>query len=344
MGAKKALLALAEVTASQWGMVTAAQASELGVTRLMLSRLVDAGHLERLAHGVYRDAGAPSDQFEELRVAWLSTEPKLRAEERIKAPASGVVVASASAALLHGVGDLWADRHEFVTPKRRQTQRAEIRYRQRQLEASDVTIVGGLPTMTLERTLADLLEDVGEMSLVADALGGAAKKRSLDLERLATLLSPLAERNGFKRNDGEGVLGHLLEMQGLDLDSIAARVSSDELLGARVVRNYLRHALANADGLGAARFMLAVNSLGKDFSVAAVQRIVDMLGQEPTTDHGDIAKFDIPSILASSWASSSSRNANLTSDSLKQIEMNRKLLHSLSGVDPQSLSHQNQEG
>ena len=83
MKATVALQVIADITASQWGMVTTAQAGALGVPRLMLARLAEAGHLERLAQGVYRDAGAPSDEFEDLRAAWLSTEPKLLAEERL---------------------------------------------------------------------------------------------------------------------------------------------------------------------------------------------------------------------------------------------------------------------
>ena len=173
MKSNDALRELAGVTVSQWGMVTTAQAASLGVSRLMLSRLAEAGYLERLSHGVYKDTGVPSDQYEDLCAAWLSTEPKLLAEERVEELARGVVVASSSAAMLHGVGDLWANRHEFVASKRRQTQRSELCFRQRQLEERDVTLVEGLPTMTLECTLADLLEDVGEMSLVADALGVA---------------------------------------------------------------------------------------------------------------------------------------------------------------------------
>lgn len=57
MKSTEALRALADVTACQWGMVTTAQAAALGVSRLMLSRLAEAGHLERLAHGVYENAG-----------------------------------------------------------------------------------------------------------------------------------------------------------------------------------------------------------------------------------------------------------------------------------------------
>ncbi len=245
MKSGEALRLLGEVTSSQWGLVTAAQAGVLGVTRLTLARLADSGHLERLAHGVYRDTGSPSDQFEDLRAAWLGTEPKLSAEERIRNADNGVVIASVSAAMLHGIGDLWANRNEFVVPKRRQTQRAGIRYRQRDLDKSDVTIVEGLPAMSLERTLADLLDDVGDMSLVADALSTAVAKRTLDFDRLKDLLKPLADRNGFKRHDGSAVLNSLLEIAGLDLNSVARRIPADSALGSKILENYLKTAGAS---------------------------------------------------------------------------------------------------
>lgn len=135
MRSDEALLALAQVTGSQWGLVTAAQAGARGITRLMLARLTESGHLERLLHGVYRVVGAPSDQFDDLRAAWLSTDPKPLAEERLADLTSGVVVASTSAAQLHGVGDLWADKNEFVAATRRQSQRSDIRYRTRPRES-----------------------------------------------------------------------------------------------------------------------------------------------------------------------------------------------------------------
>lgn len=231
MKSSDALRVLAEVTAYQWGMVTSAQASMRGVTRLMLSRLAEAGHLVRLAHGVYMDAGAPGDEFDDLRAAWLSTEPDRLAEERMRDCASGVVVAATSAARLHGIGDLRASRHEFVSPVRRQTQREEIRYRQRTLDPRDVTIVEGMPTMTVERTIADLVEDVGELSLVADALRDAARNRRLDLERLEDLLAPLAARQGFHKNDGAVLLDRLLQLAGLDVDSMARQIAASPTLG-----------------------------------------------------------------------------------------------------------------
>lgn len=246
MKSEDALRLLAEVTASQWGMVTSAQANTHGVTRLNLSRLAAAGHLKRLAHGVYMDSGAPSDQFDDLRAAWLSTEPTIMGEARIKDRANGVVVAGTSAARLHDIGDLWAHRHEFVSTKRRQSQRDEIRYRQRNLDQADVTLVEGLPTMTMERTISDLVEDVGDLSLVADALRDASFKRSLDLARLRELLGPMAERNGFKKGDGSALLSRLLEGAGIDPATVARRLAADTSLGSRVAANYLGN-LSKAD-------------------------------------------------------------------------------------------------
>ncbi len=242
-----ALRVLSELSSSQWGMITAAQASRRGVKRLELSRLTEGGHLVRLAHGVYRDAGAPSDEFADLRAAWLSTEPDKLAEDRLGDISGGVVITGASAARLHGVGDLPADRHEFSSSVRRQTQRSEIHYRQRSLEAHDATIVIGLPVTTIERTIADLLEARTDLSLVADVLSDASRLRRLDLSRLAELLAPLAARQGFRKGDGAALLNRLMEIAGLELNSLARRIAASPNLGALVAANFLEHSKAQAD-------------------------------------------------------------------------------------------------
>lgn len=234
-----ALQELAEVTSHQGGMVTSTQAAALGISRLSLSRLAGAGHLDRVAHGVYRDAGAPEGEFDDLRAAWLSTEPRSTAEQRLKEPANGVVIAGESAAGLHGVGNFRALQHDFVSPARRQTQRPEVRYRQRTLDAQDVIIVYGLPCMTIERTLADLVEDRVDLSLIAGALRDAAEKRSLDLPRLRSLLAPLAQRNGFSKEDGEALLDHLLRIGGIDTASVAGRIAKDPALSVAVVEQVM---------------------------------------------------------------------------------------------------------
>ncbi len=242
----EALQILAELTAYQWGMVTSAQAGVHGISRLDLSRLAEAGHLERLAHGVYRDAGAPDDQFDDLRAAWLSTDPKTRGEVRIKDRVNGVVVAGETAAALHGIGDFRALRHDFISSVRRQSQRRGIRYRQRVLDPRDVILVEGLPVMTMERTVADLVENLGELSLVAGALRDAARQRNLDLARLEELLAPLAERNHFRKGDGTALLHRLMEIAGIDPVSVARRVAADTFLGSRVAAGFLG-SLSKAD-------------------------------------------------------------------------------------------------
>jgi hypothetical protein len=159
---------------------------------------------------------------------------------RIKDGANDVVVAGESAADLHGIGDFRALRHEFVSPTRRQSQRSAIRYRQRTLDPRDVTLVEGLPVMTMERTIEDLIEEVGDLSFVADALRDGSRKRDLDLERLRALLAPHAHRNALKKGDGAALLDRLMEIAGIDPEATARRVAADASLGSRVAANYFR--------------------------------------------------------------------------------------------------------
>jgi len=85
-------------------------------------------------------------------------------------------------------------------------------HRQRLLEASDVTIVSGLPVTTIERTIADLVEARTDLSLVADVLGDALASGRVDVARLEDFLAPLAARQGFGKGDGAALLNHLLDL------------------------------------------------------------------------------------------------------------------------------------
>ncbi len=240
MKAADALRLLAELSAGQWGLFTAAQAADRGVSRVTLTRLVNAAQVVRLAHGVYRDAGVPPDQFEDLRAAWLSIYPRLRAEERLQpgslesTPASG-----SSAATLHGIGDQYVGRFEFTTPIRRQSQRPELRYRLRELDPVDLTLKVGLPVTTLERTIADLVEERYDLSTVAAAVRDADRQRPLDETRMVELLSPLAARNGLRRGDGAALWKRLTELAGIDTASTVAKVAADGVLGRLIASKYL---------------------------------------------------------------------------------------------------------
>ena len=239
MRSRDALRLLAKVTESQWGLVTSAQAGARGVSYMNLTRLVESGDLVRLAQGVYRDVGAPGGQHEELRAAWLATDPAKLAHERLRERPCTAVVAGESAARLHGIGDLRGMRSEFATPMRKQTQRADVRYRTRVLPSGDVTVREGLPVTTPERTIADLVEDRQDLSIVGDALRDAARRSRLDVDRLADLLAPLAERNGHRKGDGEALMQELLRSAGIDPEGIANQLAAIPSVGALVAAKYL---------------------------------------------------------------------------------------------------------
>lgn len=227
------------VTSGQWGMVTTAQAARVGVSRLVLARLAESGHLRRLTHGVYMDSGAPSMSLDDLRAAWLAAEPGRLAEERLADGREGVVVAGATAALLHHMGDLRPDRHDFVSRRRRQSRRPEVRYRRRALEDRDITIVAGLPVMTIERAIADLVDDIGDLSLTADALRDASRHAALDRGRVTELLAPLAASAGFAAGDGAALLKRLEQAAGIDAASVADRLATDPQVGPLVAAGVL---------------------------------------------------------------------------------------------------------
>lgn len=224
MESPEALRTLAGVTESQWGMVTSAQAIALGVSHMNLTRLTEAGDLERLAHGVYKSAAVPGGENQDLVAAWLGAEPKRLAYQRLAEKPGSVVVSGESATKLHGIGDLRAIQHEFTTPTRKQTQRREVKYRTRVLPEQDVTLREGLPVTTRERTIADLIEDRLDLSMVADVLRDAVRQSRLDTPRLIELLSPLAGRNGYRNGDGGEFLDGLLRLGGIDLDALAGKL------------------------------------------------------------------------------------------------------------------------
>lgn len=183
-------------------LTTTLSSGRLGVTRLHLSRLAQDGYLERLGYGVYRAVSAPADPREAIKAAWLSINPGFTAEERLACQPYDAVVSGRAAAWLLGIGDLVPEPYQFTTPTRRQTQRTEFTYRIRHLPPVSVTLREGLPVTTPEQTIADLVEDRQDFSLVADA-------GLLDRVRLVELLAPLAARNGYQPHNGEALLAAL---------------------------------------------------------------------------------------------------------------------------------------
>ncbi len=176
----EAIRAINDIAASQRGLFTTAQAQAAGVDRYVLSRLESLGNVERLAKGVYRMGGSPSTREEDVLAAWLSVEPGRRPGEL---PSEGAPVAmGATAAWLHGLGEIGPSPYEFCMPHRKQTKRPGLVLRKRRLDPEDVTLVAGIPTTKPARTVADLIDYGEDLSLVANALADALDRNMIDDE------------------------------------------------------------------------------------------------------------------------------------------------------------------
>lgn len=202
---------LAPLTATQWGLVTTAQAQRLGVARSLMSRLESAGKLERICKGVYRSTSAPSEQFESLHAAWLSLFPEKTVEERLRDSPPDAVVCSHTAAWLLEAGDFVPEPYCFSTPARKQTQRTDITIRLKGYPAESLTIREGLPVTTFEQTVADLVAENTDLSLVSNMFLNCSVETYDNLNRayLEQLLAPYAKRNGLAAGDGAELLREL---------------------------------------------------------------------------------------------------------------------------------------
>lgn len=115
---------------------------------------------------MYRLRGSVDPGHLSLRAAWLQLDPATPAWERLDRPEQALISHS-SAAVLHDVGDLRADTHEFTLPVRRQTRRRDVRLHRGQVPDEDWLILHGLPMTRAGRMVADLLADHHEPEAVA---------------------------------------------------------------------------------------------------------------------------------------------------------------------------------
>lgn len=224
-----------QVSADQWGLFTTAQAKQQGIIGTELSRAAQAGQIEPITHGVYRLAGVPSDEFDGLRAAWLSADPQRPAYERLN-DGDPVVVSGASAAWLHGIGDLQPEPYQFSSPARRQTRRPNVRYRRRDVPPEFRTISQGLPVTTVEQTIADLVHARTDLSLITDCLVDATQRPGFDVDALTIALNPHHHDRGVEQRD------QLLRHAGLDPESVIRNLQNSPIgveIAARAIQPLL---------------------------------------------------------------------------------------------------------
>jgi predicted transcriptional regulator of viral defense system len=209
------LLEIAALAEGQWGLFTTAQANAAGITTQALSRHTSRQLLERLAHGVYRIAGAPPAQEDEIRAAWLNLDARHLARTRLHDQPHPAVVSHRSAARLYDLGDLDADRHEFTSPVRKQTRRTDVRIHRGTLERGEWTVVDGLPVTTIVRTIADLAAEYTDGGHLASVARDALTTWHVDYDELVAALRPYAHRYGLRIGDGRGLVERFLDEAGL---------------------------------------------------------------------------------------------------------------------------------
>jgi hypothetical protein len=198
-----------DLAEGQWGLVTLQQARAAGVAWRSLTRLVEAGLLERVAHGVYRVRGGAEPDHLDLRAAWLQLDPARPAWQRLDDP-DIAVVSHASAAALYGVGDLRADIHEFTCAERRQTRRRDVRIHRGTVPAEQKILVDGLPTTRAGWMIGQLLADHVDPDAVAE-ITREVLERIHDYPRVVVeAVAPYAQRFGLQRGDGLALVDELL--------------------------------------------------------------------------------------------------------------------------------------
>ena len=199
---------IGEYADDQWGMITHAQASELGIHRSMLTRLGVSGALEHVAYGVYRMRGAGTRRLSGLYAEWLMLAAKIPAWERTHKQG---IVSHQSAAACYEIGNFPAYEHEFIVPKLQRTTRESVKRRVRRdlgIEGVDWEWVSDMPVHRPTRIIADLIEDHQDPSLIGGVIADALHKGLLTRAEVLEAAEIWPYRRGAR--SAEEVLSWLL--------------------------------------------------------------------------------------------------------------------------------------
>ena len=172
-----------EVAGRQQGLFTRSQAIALGLSESTLRRRTVEGLFQRVYRGVYRIAGSPVDLRSKTMAAVLSMN-SLSAASHV------------TAAWLHGLHD--APQYvEIVATRPGRRQRDFVVHQSTDLEVSQITDVGGIPTTTVARTIIDIGIPHG-IGTAGRCLDEARRRGMVDLETVASLRKQVARkgRNG----------------------------------------------------------------------------------------------------------------------------------------------------
>lgn len=195
-----AATALADIARAQHGLFTLTQLIEVGYTRSELERRLRTGEWGRWSGGLYGMTAFPKTFEQRCHAATLAT--------------SGSFISHEAAGRLRQLPKLDPATRELVVLSVRHGQHSPFEwvrlYHSSQMWHETVSLVDGIPTATVERTLVDLANVVspGRMALILDT---TLELGRVDLESLMTTHRRLARRG----RNGSGRIRPLLEERGI---------------------------------------------------------------------------------------------------------------------------------
>jgi hypothetical protein len=244
------------VAAGQSGLVTGAQASRAGVDGSELGRLAGAGLMFELDWDVHQLTSSPlAPRFAYPYAAWLALAPDKFVSERPTTRHEGAVLSHGSAARLHGLGAVSAPTTTFIAPSTARTTGATaipraVEVHEATLDATEVTVLGGVAVTTPHRTILDLVRAHTDHGEVRGAITDAVRRDLVDLATLYNDLVPLADHHEFPA-DGQEFAGYFLpELPAASLSPRNLRALATVVLPDRVaeVERSLVRALVAAPG------------------------------------------------------------------------------------------------
>lgn len=194
----RAIVALGAWAREQGGLVTTAQAAAAGVDRGTIHRLVRAGAVERIRHGVYRLTSAPWSRNDDVRAVWLQAEPG-----PLTPAARRAAVCRESAAGVYGIGDLFPPAFQVTVPNARRSNQPDVRFYVGELRADEIGWADGIRVTRPGRIIADLLADgYADLEHLGSIAADAVMDRLMTPQELISSCGPHAAGFGLAPGDG----------------------------------------------------------------------------------------------------------------------------------------------
>jgi hypothetical protein len=178
-------VALAELAARQWGVVSLAQLGALGIGSRAAQRRAQAGRLRRVHRGVYAMGGAVLPR----EGRWLAA---------VMACGQGAVLSHVSAAVHWNLLNYEPARPEVTAPASHKGVPGIRLHRSHSLDAQDTTNHQGIPTTTVHRTLLDLAAYVPQHHLER-ALSQAERLQLYDHRAIESVIERSNGHRGTRR-------------------------------------------------------------------------------------------------------------------------------------------------